>query len=116
MLIFLIGGNIQADDGSKFLENLGKAMRDASLAKEGYDMKCIRSIRGMEKEGTISPAQAEYLIQKECKKSPQQQQFSWDCPFCGAMGMEVGRQRVQGSPTVIIIRRCINGHIWQSEL
>lgn len=98
----------------RFSESLSRAVRDLNLSKQGYDIKCIQSIRGVEDEGTISPAQANYLIEKECKgkpiQIPQGIRNPFECPICGLLGREI---KISGSR--FRTYKCNNGHIWQSE-
>jgi hypothetical protein len=104
----------QEDSVQRFNENLSRAVRDLNLSNQGYDMKCIQSIRGMENEGTISPAQANYLIEKECKdkpiQEPQRIRNPFECPICGLLGREISGPRSR-----FRTYRCVNEHIWQSE-
>jgi len=75
VLIFLGGGvfpSIQAEDKTdkaKALDDLGKFSRDVGLSILGYDLQCVHAIEEMEKEGKLSHGQAQYLINRECKKN-----------------------------------------------
>jgi len=121
VLIFLGGGvfpSIQAEDKTdkaKALDDLGKFSRDVGLIILGYDLQCVHAIEEMEKEGKLSHGQAQYLINRECKKTAVQQQPSQPspdplpsltCPICGQIGMS----RI-GLNEVYYV--CPRGHAWR---
>jgi len=125
VLVFLGGGvfsNVQADDKQKAIDDLTKFFRDTGLAIQGYDLICVHAIEEMEKEGKLSHGQAQYLINRECKKPDVQQQPvpllepfhfpspqpspSFTCPICGQTG--TSRVGLNG-----IYYVCPRGHAWR---
>jgi hypothetical protein len=102
----------QSNPKNNAVDDLTTIFNDAALAIQGYDLQCVRAIRDMVKEGTMSPAQGQYLMSQTCKNKTDTGSFgtepmpSMGCPICGLMGqMKMG---LNGTYYV-----CPRGHAWR---